>query len=325
MDDFTFNLFPEGAANKLHTQNDSGKDFRETLVQSPRGSPLQTKIRIVEVHHGNMIHRDKPYPSTLIVLEFRFQSQEEAHRYKSAKMRFEFFDKATAARGGSDWDPAIVKVAPSKMHFLNRIVWDRRTKKEANIGAKGGAGDNGVNGEIRWEVEEAIPVKHGARLTALTSRSKSKKSGEENAVEWSMEENKGRKPREGVPPFLQAAVLLRRRSDGPNRPFIVKLRVESDVDFASGMLRGLPWKTDEDKVIDTATFNPAMQQVGVSSVTKIVPKQLEEMHVLPVENYFKVILNGDTDAGQSGAPSILSDVRILGFVLVALLLLFLRS
>ncbi|KAI0870669.1 hypothetical protein GGS24DRAFT_504561 [Hypoxylon argillaceum] len=123
-------------------------------------------------------------------------------------------------------------------------------------------------------------------------KSEDKSSGPENAVTWTIEENTGQK--DGIPSFLQAAVLLRRTT---TKAFRVQLRVRSEVDWKSNAQRVLSLKSDVDKIIDPILLTPGTAQEGVdnSYITGIKEEDLLALQNLPMANYYKIIHPAEED------------------------------
>ncbi|KAE9368998.1 hypothetical protein N431DRAFT_561279 [Stipitochalara longipes BDJ] len=280
--DFNVNLLPEGGSNALHTRNPDDEEFRRLLVMTENAgageSPLTMKVSLKEMHHGKMIWERRTFEGTLLVFHFQFKSKFSKRRYRSASITFEFFDK----EGKSSRDPAVIKVSPSteEDRYLNRSKWAREVTKGGNIGLKPEWVD--VGAKLEWK--DTKDIKFSARLITETHYSKGK-NGDENAVTWSMEENTGQE--DGIPSFLQAAVLLRRNTD---LPFVAKLRVKSGVDWWSDKRRLLAITTDVDKIIDPVTITPGTKQdLDNSEITGVTDEELQKMDKLPMDKYYKIV------------------------------------
>jgi hypothetical protein len=305
MDEFTLYLYPEGGANSFHTTNTGNSEFRTVMARSPNpgGSPLSMRAKIVEVHHGKMMHQGKECFASLLVFEFRFQSALNSSRYRSVSIMLEFFDKEHKA-----WrNPVVVELSPDKQRRLNRTTVSKTVTKGMNATATAGVDIGGIDAGIKWEVQETKDVKYSARLTGTPCCSEGN-SGEDNAVIWAMDENPSEG--DGVPSFLQSAVLLKRSHQ---MPFTAKLRISSKVDWISAARRILPVATDKDKIIDPVTFAPGVSQVTCSTATGIMPDDLKSMDKLPVGTYFKVDLSEDDPSspveGTGSAPELNSDAK----------------
>lgn len=286
MDDSSFDVdlvATEGQANNFHIPNLPGEDFRRIFAQTTNErSPLYMRIRLDELHHGTMVHDDENCQATLLLFEFRFLSRLQDHRYQSAKITFEFLDK----EGESHRDPAVVALAPDRMHWLNKTTYARTTGYRASASATAGVGVAGGKLGVHWDVEQTEQKRFKATLTGSPGRTRGK-MGDENAVTWTMEENKNGS-KEGIPSFLQAAVLLKRRH---GRPFIARLSVKNEVNLAALGHRALPITTDKDKVIDLVTFRPGTKQGGNPTCSRITAKDLEHMERLQLNKYFAVNLS----------------------------------
>jgi len=287
-DEWVVSLVPEGGTNAFHTLNDPGEDFRRTFARSTNGKlPLSMKVKLIEAHHGQMVHEGKSYQASLLVFEIMFQSRIHDRRYVSADITLEFFDVGAdrTKRGG----PEVVDLAPNRAHWLHKTSYDRTSNRGISLSGKAGFDLAGLDANVHWDVEETKTVKSKAILTGLSDRSPNKEGGE-NAVRWSMRENDGEA--DGIPSFLQTAVLLKREH---HEPFYAVLSIKSTVDFKSAASRvknqALRVATDEDTAIDPVTFRPRELQVQHASSTGIKAGDLKHMEKLPIGKYFRVNLS----------------------------------
>ncbi|KAK1252168.1 hypothetical protein MKX08_003355 [Trichoderma sp. CBMAI-0020] len=281
MADVTLDLIPEGDAGSFHLPNAPGEGFRRVLARTPNeSSPLYMRVRISEIHHGKMTYEGDHHQATLIVFEFQFLSRLHARRYQKASMTVEFQDTENAKR-----DPVVINLAPNRMHWLNKTIYKRTVQYGASLGVTGGVSIASGEANLHWDVEEEKPQKYKATLTGSPGCSKGK-TGDENAVTWVMEENKGEN--DGIPSFLQTAVLLKRNH---NRPFTIKLRVRSEVDTTSAIRRFILHQGDKDKGIDLVTVTPDKVQVASSNILNIKESQLQQLERVPVDTYFRVNLS----------------------------------
>ncbi|RAH64364.1 uncharacterized protein BO66DRAFT_444048 [Aspergillus aculeatinus CBS 121060] len=287
---FTINLIPTGDENDFRTKNEDGEVFRAVMVSSPNDSTLSMRGKIEEIHHGQMTHEGQSHPATLLLFDFRFQSEASRRRYCTAKIVLEFFDQG----GVRSKDPIVVEMAPTMTKYLNRTSRTRETKNSATASAQVGQGPFSSGLGFGWEVQETRTSNYSTRVSARPWHS-DPSSANENAVIWSMEENGHKK--DGVPSFLQTAVLIRRSG---NRPFMAKLRVDSKVDFRSTARRIFPLTTDVDHIIDPVTLMPDTTQVRSSAVTGIREDDLQAMEKLPIAQYFCV----DEPGGDAAASDL---------------------
>ncbi|KAI1110438.1 hypothetical protein F5Y14DRAFT_363091 [Nemania sp. NC0429] len=280
MAEFVVELTPQGDAGTFHTSNLPDEDFRRVLAQTPNNrSPLTTRIKLAEVHHGNMTHEGREYEATLLILEFRFQSRLQKNRYEAASVTLEFLDKVNP--GKFNRNPMVHTLAPDRVHWLNKTTFD----KSSNFGATLGINPTWVEAGAHWEVQYTKPTKFKATLTGYADRTKDI-NGWDNAVTWTMEENQGET--DGVPSFLQTAVLLRRSHSGP---FSAQLRVDTRVNKISMGYRLRSTRTDKDKIIDPITIDPSVRQVQNNSVTGIGENELSHMEIVNIAQYLKVNLS----------------------------------
>lgn len=285
MEEITVDLIPEGDGGKFHLLNSPNEEFRSILARTKnQASPLNMKIKIVEIHHGEMKLDEGDCLATLLVLEFRFQSQLQEHRYKTASVSLEFADKDGIVKR----DPTVYQIAPDRVKWMNKTEYDKTTKFGVSFGVTGGVEVANSNVDVHWDVEHTQPLRFKATLTGFSSRSPKRYYDGENIVTWTMQEN----PNEGdgIPSFLQTAVLLKRSHDVP---FSVDLRVKSDVNLASMARRILHFKEDGDRMIEPITITPSHIQVRGSSVTRMREGDLRQMNRLPVSGYFRVNISED--------------------------------
>lgn len=282
MEEISLGLMAEGGESAFHLPNPPGEEFRRVFVATPNeSSPLSMKIKLTEMHHGVMIFEGDPYHATLLVFEFRFESRLQKRRYQSASVTLEFFDKGLDGKR----DPCVSAVAPDGMHWLHKTSYDKTTKHGYTGGLEAGKDMATAKAEAHWDVEYTKPARFKATLTGKATFGKDKYR-HETVAKWTMEENKDEK--DGIPSFLQTAVLLRRAED---RPFFATVKVESEVDIASAGRRSLPVTTDKDNIIDPVTFTPGKLQMRSNSAIGIKEHQLSEMQKLPIKSYFRVSLS----------------------------------
>jgi hypothetical protein len=272
-------LYSEDETNSFHTQNPDDKEFRRILVmtENARESPLTMKVTIKEVHYGKLKWERRSYEGALLLFHFQFKSKVRGRRYRWAHITLEFLD----LEGKASHDPAVFKVAPEEDQSLNRTKWSRERTVGANASVKPACVDLGAT----INNKDTKCVKFSAKLKTDIHWS-GKNSGFENAVTWSMEENDGEA--DGIPTFLQVAVLLRLTT---TKPFRMQPRVRSGVDWKSNTQRLLPYKSDKDKIIDPVLLTPGTAQEGVdnSDITGITDQDLLAMEKLPMAKYFKIL------------------------------------
>lgn len=113
MMEWTLDLVPEGDVGGFKIPNLPGEDFRQVLVDTPNQlSPLSTKIKLVELHHGRMVHDGAPFEATLLLLEMAFISSLQTRRYESVTVAMGFLDEGGVSRR----HPAVVSLTTKGVH-----------------------------------------------------------------------------------------------------------------------------------------------------------------------------------------------------------------
>ncbi|KAI1195867.1 hypothetical protein F5X97DRAFT_345266 [Nemania serpens] len=280
--EFDVGLYPEGGSNSLHTQNPEDEQFRTILAATEKahGSPLTMKVTITEVHHGKLRWDRRDFKGTLLLFHFQFRSKVVVgRRCKKSSVTLEFSDPG----GDMSHYPAVFKVAPSpeEDRYLNRTERERERTVWAELNMKPPWVDIGGSSEYK----DTKPPEFSASLITDTHWSDNKSGGPQDAVTWSMEENAAQE--DGVPSFLQTAVLLRRTR---TKAFRVQLRVRIEVDWGSNSRGLLVFRSDADKIIDPILLTPGTAQEGVdnSYITGVTDQDLLAMESLPMSNYYTI-------------------------------------
>lgn len=286
----------EGDQTSYHTRNTEGHTFRTSLAHTlNRSSKLSYSAELIEVHHGTMLHPNKgayrAYPATLIILEFEFKSKHHSRRYKSVEVDVKFEDE----QGN---DPEVVCIAPERVYYLNKTIHRRITTYGGQIGANVGIGGlASAEAGGSWEFVEEKFTEYKATLTGERLYGGCRANpNRRNALQWSMMENP--KARDGIPTFLQTAILLKRHGRS-NDPFTCQLSVKSEVDKNSKILRVSDRWSDVDKVIDPITVYPSGPPLQNNQATGIRPEDLEHMERLVgnIGRYCKVSLSQASQPG----------------------------
>ncbi|KFA66842.1 hypothetical protein S40285_07380 [Stachybotrys chlorohalonatus IBT 40285] len=314
--DFIPSLDPKGVETAFRLPNKPGQDFRTSLVRTPQSSssPLTTDIKIVEVHHGRLTYQQgsraqeadekiiEESEATLLLFHIAFESRSQDRRYKSALVRFEFFDKTRDERR----HPEVYSFAPARTHWLRKTTYDKTTTHGASLGASTGGGPVGGEAGVHWERQTAKTVDSKALIVGRSYLSAGKEREGDNAVEWSMQENKDKS--DGVPTFLQAAVLLKRSQ---SEQFYIKVHVNSNVDNVSKFSRTVSrdshrvfLRSDEDPIIDDVCLRSGQLQMNNLNITGIKQSDRDHMERLEIDKYWQVnqseedVLVGNARAGK---------------------------
>lgn len=217
-------LLEEGDLNSgFRTKNAPGDQARSVLID--RGNSLILRATLVSVTHGDLTADGDA--ATLLIFEFNFTSMKSSRRFTSGSVTLRFED----ASGNVKNRPVVERIAPVGTFAINKRTSTQNIHQAINAGIKGGAADS-ISGELGyiWETSEAKETEHATRL--IGSKRLLADFGKNDTVIWGLEEDP--KSRQGIPSFLRAAVLLRRRD---NVPFRFTNAVETEVDFGGKFRR----------------------------------------------------------------------------------------
>ncbi|KAK3334838.1 hypothetical protein B0H65DRAFT_480051 [Neurospora tetraspora] len=286
----------EADCTSYHLRNPEGEDFRTVFAETPnKKSKLSYSAQLTEIHHGMMKFHGNSCPATLIILEFRFHSKRQTSRYRSVDIDLVFRNGNGIARK----DPEVVGMAPERQYHLNKTSHERTTTYGASLGANIGPGGlAGAETGVSWELCTKWTKECKATLTGESMFSP--ESTWRNALQWSMSEND--RAEDGIPTFLQAAVLLRRNND---EPFTCQMSLKSGANKGQKFLRFSDKLTDEDKDIDPITLDPKRRQLESNRATGIQREDLGHMETLleRIGRYCKVSFS-QTDLTPACAESL---------------------
>jgi hypothetical protein len=187
-------------------------------------------------------------PATLIILKFKFQSLAIGRRFKSARITVTFLDTE------DDFAPAVEKITPDGTWALNQSV---ETEDRTTSGSLTGISGPGftVNAGMQYQYHETGQKTDQATVSGTACIDDSRKDrkhvrGKNNVVIWSLLENPFTK--QGIPTFLQGAILLKRNPNIAQKIFKALVEIEVVVDWET-YFRSLIHKTPEDEPI---VFHP---------------------------------------------------------------------
>ncbi|KAJ5644509.1 hypothetical protein N7507_010520 [Penicillium longicatenatum] len=274
-------LVPQAEGTNFHLRNPPGHENRGIFANTQNdSSPLQTKLKIAEIHNGTMMADGKEWPATMLVLDLRFLSSKKEHRYKSASVTLTFKNKDPDQPNR----PHVYEVAPEKIHLLARTESTRKQTFGASLGAQTGGGIATGDVGVYWEVVQEKSEYGNVRVTGRSHASSDQLY--EDEVTWSMQENGQR--RQGIPSFLQTAVLLRHTE---HCDWTVSMRVESQVNSKSEALRFVKLRDDRDRFIEPMTFSTRTLPALNHKATSIPVDKLKQMDQIVLMEYFKANLS----------------------------------
>lgn len=274
----------------FRTKNAPGQNFRTNLVD--RGNQLVTKVRLVGITHGELAGGEEL--ATLLVFEFRFVAT-GGRRFTRAKVTMVF----ESPDGKMDLDPIVHSIAPEDTWALNKTEKVQDTKLGSNAGVNAGLGPAGAELGVVWEVSETKTQKYFVSLSGVKRLMRAGWDGEENAVVWTLEENKHTK--DGIPTFLRAAVLLSRPDDVP---FSFKVKVDTQVDMV-GELRSM-FGAERKDPIDPVEIDPTKSANGGRGRRRVAAldpdthdlKRMDELDLQKVADVVVVTVLDGEDLGK---------------------------
>lgn len=270
-------LLEEGDPNSgFRTKNAPGSKARGLLVD--RGDALVLRSALVNVTNGDFAPQGDG--ATLLIFEFTFLSMKNSRRFKSGKITLRFEDASGNVRNR----PVVHKIAPEGNVAINKTTSTREIHQAINAGIKGEAvGTGGELGYV-WETTKMEETDHATKM-AGTKRLLSD-FGQDDSVVWSLEEDPVKK--QGIPSFLRAAVLLRRRDDVP---FRFTIAVETGVDFEGKFRRLLG--LDKPDPVDPVELDQEtdLEELGIASLDpKAADVDLTNMQDIDIRKKADVVL-----------------------------------
>ncbi|KAK0648273.1 hypothetical protein B0T16DRAFT_407953 [Cercophora newfieldiana] len=263
-------LFEEGdtrAESGYRTKNAPGDVARNVLID--RGESLVLRASLASVTNGDFTPEKDA--ASLLVFEFNFLSMNSGRRFKKAAITLTFDDASGDLRNR----PEVWAIAPQGKIAINKTTTTKDVKQGFNAGVS--AGFSGASGELGyvWEASQVQEKVHATTLSG-TKRLIGSDFGKDNSALWTIEEDAVTKA--GLPSFLRAAVLLRRRDDVP---FQFTICVEYDTDL-KGVFKRLIGQEKPDPVdpvqLDSETD---LDELGIATLGegKVDRSNMKEMDI----------------------------------------------
>ncbi|PMD53608.1 uncharacterized protein K444DRAFT_618802 [Hyaloscypha bicolor E] len=270
-------LLEEGDPNSgFRTKNVPGDKARAVLID--RGDALTLRAALVSVTHGDFTPNGDA--ATLLIFEFNFLSVKSARRFTSGMIILTFED----ASGNVKNRPEVSAIAPAGSFAINKSTSTRDVHQTFNASIKGNAAGAGGDLGYVWDTSKVEETQHATTLVGMKRLFAD--FGKDNGVIWTLEEDKVKK--QGIPSFLRAAVLLRRKDDVP---FRFTISVDTGVDFEGKMRRllGLEKPDPVDPVeLDGETD---LEDLGISSLDpSVVDVDLTNMRDMDIGKHADVVL-----------------------------------
>ncbi|RGP79390.1 hypothetical protein FLONG3_2445 [Fusarium longipes] len=188
-------------------RNNPQDPFQRRNIVDRTSSSYAVRSRLIGAVHGYKSARTKEL-ATLLVLSFSFLPSKRNIRIKSANITVDF--------SGDNGDPVVAAMVPDgKVNALQNNI-EETTMNGPGINAGNAGIDINVGMGANWEgivtAQAGVTVQRSSAVVLFGSKSvKGKSVGEYNALNWTIMEDPILKA--GVPPYLQTAILLERRTD----------------------------------------------------------------------------------------------------------------
>jgi len=268
-------LLEEGDPHSgFRTKNAPGDAARRVLVD--RGEALILRATLVGVTHGDF--QEDGDAATLLIFEFNFISMNQLRRFTNVQITLTFNDESENVKNR----PEVFEIAPKGKFAINKATSTKDVKNSVNTSLNGGfAGVSGQLGYV-WETSQVKEKEHATTLVGV--KRLFAKWGKDNGVIWGLEEDP--KKKDGVPSFLRAAVLLRRKADVP---FSFTIDVDSGVDHG-GKFRRLLGREKPDPVDPVLLDeNTDLDELGINGLDPATA-DLKNMKEMDIAKHADVVL-----------------------------------
>lgn len=168
----------------------------------------------------------------------------------------------------------VYRIAPEGSFALNKTTTLKNIKHNANAGLNVEISGVGKNVGYSWDLEKTKGRDRWTKLLGI--KRLLREYGKDNAVLWSMEENKDTK--NGIPSFFWTAVLLR-RSENVSFSFTIKVRAEVNFVDKVKTLFGLKKPDPVNPVRIDPDVKPKDLKIGSLDADKAVLANMESLNL----------------------------------------------
>jgi hypothetical protein len=242
------------AENGFHTQNTSMHDWQRRNVIERKGA-MDVRCALKGVVHGVLgdMDDDDDDPAayaTLMVFEFRFDSQRQSRRIIRSRISIEFSGMPVQQRRRPTSRPEVRAIAPRNKWSIETKTDDIETTREVagNLGAAGVPILN-VGMEGKWSRTTRRDTTNATTVSGSVDLADGINSGKPNCAGWVLLENKERNT--GLPEVLRVAILLKRLD---TEPFTGMVKISSHADWKTE----IEWMFGAFPIDDPVLFNPKL-------------------------------------------------------------------
>ncbi|KAH8820738.1 hypothetical protein F5884DRAFT_658244 [Xylogone sp. PMI_703] len=240
---FSIDLGPSGdAESAFRIANDPSDPYQRGQYVERKG-PIDIRCSSVDVIHG-LFASDSDVFSSLLVLQFRFDSRKRARRIAQVNIELRF--SGTAADTA---DPEVYAIAPDgRFSFAHTTQTEEvNVETQAHLGGGGAGVDAGVDAKYGKTITKEMTY---ATVVTGSIDLRGRNYGKPNCASWTLLENPATKT--GVPAAMKTAILLKRRSE---EPFQCVVSVKARADWRTA----LEWLVGSTKPDDPVLFNPLLE------------------------------------------------------------------
>jgi hypothetical protein len=270
--DFLLQPVGDGGA-EYRFRNDLEEIEREVVID--RGEDIFIGCDLLPVIHGQT-NPDSGTPASLLVFDFRFQSNRRKKRFLRADIRVIFADEKEP--GSTVYDPIVKKIsfAPlgqSSQYTISPTTTTREVERVVSVSGSGGQLGISLTAGYTYSLKETIEESDAAMLVA-PKRVRTRMIGKKNSAEWTLLENSS--TRSGIPTFMRVGILLERPMAAESRRFTATVSVDAELNVGSHLetIRRFFGKK-EVPAVDPIIFDPQRQGGPSASMFRVERASLD--------------------------------------------------
>ncbi|KAK0111585.1 hypothetical protein ONS95_001934 [Cadophora gregata] len=264
---FEVGLFPGGdEGSSFRTQNDPAAPLQRSNYIERHGA-VDIRCSCLDVIHGFFSAESETF-STLIILQFRFDSRRKARRFQAVSISLEFGSMKPGETG-----PEVFSISPDGVLSLVPTSQHEEVSREAGLDVGGGFLGATAIAKVGWTKTVSRDTNDQTTVTGSIDL-KGRNWGKPNCASWTLQENATTKT--GVPTSMRTAILLKRKDENP---FQCIVKINATVDVKSAMERVFGGKPKDDPVL----FDPSLEPTN-----NLQKYDIEELGAINLEGLCEV-------------------------------------